>query len=706
MARTLVGRLQLVVEAMGLGEAKKVEGSMASIERTAKRLSSAPWGQSFERQLHKMAAGAREIEVVRRSWNSLLKDIAGRGLAAALKKSEISAWKTATLGEMAAVRSSMRQTEKEALRIGRALKGALRPAYVMAGGYTGAYMAGTWGREALNAASEAQRVRAEAKFSGLSGSEQTQITTRAEELSGKYRLALADVLGMLKETTLSMPSVDAALKVSDANARAQLILDTAFGSGAGAQGIRAFAKSMDLLERLDPDRYTSMLNGFVKMQQILGKDLDPEGYYQAVKYSRTGGKVGSDEFMSIYLPMMISEVGGSNAGNTIRAGFDQFVVGRASKKALGAQERYGLRSEDGKLLGQDEFGTNPIKWIYDVLLPQLEKKGVNTQDKIELARVVGELSSNRLSSDEVIGAILNKQQVFRYLDKRVPNAAGLSAADDVQNVNPFAAYSGFKDSLANLSDAVLPMESIGAGLNRFADYINAFTKKVREGDPAVIGGAGIAGAAIAAFGAWKVTTGIYALATAGPALNEAAAALTAAAVAQRGGVPGAGGSPAGGGAGWLSALGLTGTTGLWAMLVNGLGDTPGGTFDEQVNNQKLARQGLRRMLGLGSGRPTHFQEHERDDSLYGKMFVSPQRPGGIASMLNPPDPMQPILDGMDKVNSTTAAPKIDPSSIDEAAAKANALLATLRQIGAAASAAVSAVDAQMRRAHTDFGVVP
>lgn len=703
MARTLVGRLQLVVEAMGLGEAKKVEGSMASIERTAKRLSSAPWGQNFERQLHKMAAGAKEIEVIRRSWNSLQKDIAGRGLAAALKKSEISAWKTATLGEMAAVRSSMRQTEKEALRIGRALKGALRPAYVMAGGYTGAYMAGTWGREALNAASEAQRVRAETKFAGLSGSEQAQITARAEELSAKYRMAFSDVLSMLKETTLSMPSVDAALKVSDANARAQLVLDNAGGNG--AQGVRAFAKSMDLLERLDPDRYISMLNGFVKMQQILGKDIDPEGYYQAVKYSRTGGKVGSDEFMSMYLPMMIAEVGGPNAGNAIRAGFDQFVVGRASKQALAAQQDYGLR-KDGKLVNEEQFGANPIKWIYDTLLPALEQRGVNTQDKTELARVVGQLSSNRLSSDEVIGAILNMQQVFRYLDKRVPNAAGLSAADDVQNLNPFAAYSGFKDSLANLSDAVLPMETIGAGLNRFADYINAFTKKVREGDPAVVGGAGIAGAGVAAFGAWKVTTGIYALATAGPALNEAAAALTAAAVAQRGGVPGAAGSTAGGGAGWLSALGLTGTTGLWAMLVNGLGDTPGGTFNEQVNNQKLARQGLRRMLGLGSGRPTHFQEHERDDSLYGKMFVSPQRPGGIASVLNPPDPMQPILDGMDKVNSTPVKPTIDVSQLQAAKALIDGILRSLGSIGGAVTKASGRVDEEVRRAHTDFGVAP
>ncbi|MER9125423.1 hypothetical protein NKH81_20410 [Mesorhizobium sp. M0959] len=699
MARTLVGRLQLVVQAMGLGEAKKVEGAMSSIERAAKRLSSAQWGQNFQHQLEKMALGARELDAVRKSWNGLQRDIASRGLTAALKKSEISAWKTATLGQFAAVRSSMRQTEKEALRIGRALKGALRPAYVMAGGYTGAYMAGTWGREALNAASEAQRVRAEAKFAGLSGSEQSQITSRAEELSGKYRLALSDVLDMLKETTLSMPNVDAALKVSDANARAQLLIDNTFGSGAGVQGVRAFAKSMDLLERLDPNQYISMLDGFVKMQQILGKDIDPSSYYEAVKYSRTGGKVGSDEFMSTYLPMLIAETGGANAGNSIRAGFDQFVIGRASKQALAAQESYGLR-KDGKLVGQDEFGANPIKWIYDVLLPQLEKQGVDTQDKTELARVVGQLSSNRLSSDEVIGAILNMQQVFRYLDKRVPNAAGLSAADDVQKLNPFAAYSGFKGSLANLSDAVLPMEAIGAGLNRFADYINAFTKKVREGDSAILGATGAIGLGAAGLGAWKTGTAVYGLITAGTNLNVAAAALQAAAVAQ-----GGGGVLAGG------AAGAAGKKGIGAMLMNpwALGALVGGAavwkfiHDTSASNARDNRLPPPKVYSQGA-------TQDRDN--YHRMFDGVPFEGGwhrVGRGAAPPPGVAEAKQAgqeMQSALSPTGKPTVDVSALQQAVALAQQFLGLMNKAMAASQNATGTVDAQIRRAHSDFGVAP
>ncbi|RWP51092.1 hypothetical protein [Mesorhizobium sp.] len=53
--------------------------------------------------------------------------------------------------------------------------------------------------------------------------------------------------------------------------------------------------------------------------------------------------------------------------------------------------------------------------------------------------------------------------------------------------------------------------------------------------------------------------------------------------------------------------------------------------------------------------------------------------------------------------SVTARPTVEPTSIHAAPANTFGLL---HQIGAAASAADAKVDAQIRRAHTDFGVAP
>lgn len=708
MARTLVGRLQLIVQAMGLGEAKKVEGAIKGIERAAKSLSSAPWGQNFERQIHKMALSAKELDQVKRSWDNLQKDIAGRGLAAALRKSEISAWKTATIGNLAAVRAQMLSTERRALSLGKALKGAIRPAYIMAGGYTGAYLAGNLGREALTAASESRRVMAEAKYAGLSEAEQRSIKERAQKLAADYRMSFSSVFDMLKETVLSMPSLDAAMKASDANARAMLVFNNSLGEGAGVAGVRNFAKSMDLLERLDPAQYTRMLDGFLKMQQILGRDIDPDAYFQAVKYSRAGGKVGSDDFMSIYLPMLIAETGGANAGNSIRAGFDQFVVGKASKKALAAQRRYGLRDDNDILVNEKDFGENPIKWIYDTLLPALNKQGFNKDNKVELARVIGELSSNRLASDQLIGAILNQEQVFRYLEKRVPNAAGLKAADDIQNDNSFAAWRGFKDALENLSTSIMPMEQIGAGLNRFADTINAFNKKVREGDPRVLGGAGILGAGIAAYGGWKVAMGIWGLITAGASLQTAATMLQAAAIAQGGGVGGAAGATAKSGGSWLSLLGFGSLAGLAAGSLNLAQSSWLQTAEERARNARNA-----------AGTTNYLEQRRNGDGRGWQRFLfgDAAEPGFSLGdhMRNSFDfggaergrnAFSEMLDGMDKLNTTTVSPPVDLSQLRAMKSLVDGILTGISSIGGAVTSAGHSLDAQMRRAHTDFGTVP
>ncbi|TIR16171.1 MAG: hypothetical protein E5X33_29740 [Mesorhizobium sp.] len=98
------------------------------IARDAKRLSSAPWGQNFERQIHKMALSAKELDQVRQSWNNLQKEIASRGLTAALKKSEISAWKTATLGHFAQVRGGLKQTQVATQNFSKAVRRAKTPA--------------------------------------------------------------------------------------------------------------------------------------------------------------------------------------------------------------------------------------------------------------------------------------------------------------------------------------------------------------------------------------------------------------------------------------------------------------------------------------------------------------------------------------------------------------------------------------------------
>ncbi|WP_378952046.1 hypothetical protein [Mesorhizobium sp. ANAO-SY3R2] len=627
-------------------------------------------------------------------------------MSKALQKSEIAAWKTATLGHFASVRAGMRETEAEAKRIGRGIQAAMKPAYLLLGGYTGTYIGSMAGREALIAASEGRRVQAEAKYSGLSEGERGRINSQSDYLSGKYRLSKSQIFEVMKEASLSMPSTDAALAVSEKMAQAFLILSNAMGSEGAISGLRQFNKAMDNIEKVTPEEYTNYLENFMKAQQVAGMDIDPGAYAQAIKYARSSGKVYGDDFMSKWLPFLIAETGGSDAGTQIRAAFDQFIVGRASKKAIKAQEEYGIRSSDGQLIGGDKaFTNNPIKWVKEHLLPQLVKAGVDMSDETAVAKVLGEVTNNRLSSDLLSRIVFSFDQYQRLVEQRLPNAAGLDAAGQVQGDNPFAAWQGFKDSLKNLSDALMPMEQISSGLNVFADTINRFQQAVRDGDPKVATGLAVAGVGAAGFGAWKVASAIWGLITAGTNLNIAAAALQAAAVAQGGaGVldnvgGGKGKKPGAGFAGWLAWAGSR------APLLSTLflsGDTPGGGTwrDDPRSATFLANQ---RIAASKSG----IEERERDSSLDGAMISGgPNRAGGIHSVLNGDDAIGRMLAGMDALAKSSAAPTVDSSSIDAAIAKAQQLLSVLRSAANSAASAGSSVDKEMRRTYSDYGVTP
>jgi TP901 family phage tail tape measure protein len=88
--------------------------------------------------------------------------------------------------------------------------------------------------------------------------------------------------------------------------------------------------------------------------------------------------------------------------------------------------------------------------------------------------------------------------------------------------------------------------------------------------------------------------------------------------------------------GWFKALGLSSTLGSWATLVQGLGDTPGDTFEEQVENQRQYKEQLQRGLGSINWRKLlfgaaadpefNFREHMRINSALSPPPTSPVPP--------------------------------------------------------------------------------
>jgi hypothetical protein len=210
--------------------------------------------------------------------------------------------------------------------------------------------------------------------------------------------------------------------------------------------------------------------------------------------------------------------------------YQAFVIGSnavASKKNIQAQEDLGIRNDKG-LVGAKTFGTNPYAWVKSVLVPALAKSGVNMEDETAVAQAVAQLSRNTNATGLLTRMVTQQQQVDRLIEQ-YRNAAGIDAADSAAAKDPFVAMKGFVESWRELATAIKGMPEAVAGLNVLTGGIQRFATALREKDggaQALLAGGGVAGV----FGAWKITSAIWGLITAGTNLNAAAVALEAAAV--------------------------------------------------------------------------------------------------------------------------------------------------------------------------------
>ncbi|MDI6025617.1 hypothetical protein QBK99_05290 [Corticibacterium sp. UT-5YL-CI-8] len=708
MAKTLVGRLQLIVQAMGLENASKVEGSISAIEKAAKRLADSKWGQNFQRQIDKLGLGAKEIEAVRRSWTSLEKDMSARGLTKALQKSEISAWRTSTIGHFAAVKLEAKNANDELNRTLGVMKRLGRAGLVAGGAFSITYGVGMAGRAALKAASEGQRTKYRYEMAGINKADTKTLDDESARLAGKYGVISKNDILELGKTAYALfgGKTDLAKQVLEELVKSFVADFVSSGEEYAGQNLTSFLKAMDNLNVNEGGEggipsIGAILEGWVKAKQVEGRDIDIAEILDFAKRAKVSKYALSDEFLSTVLPAAGQDTGFGPLGDALSGAYQNFVTpssGGSQGQYVKRQQAAGLRDGNNSLVERDLFASNPYKWTIDVLKPLLQKNGVDTESPAATAEAVKKLMSNSKAAALITGWIAAQDQI----DKNIENyqrAGGMEDAENARGRDPFAAWRDMKSSLEDLSNAagetVLPV--IVPALNTFADTIRAFSEAVRAGDPAVLGGVGIATAGVAAWGGFKVASAVWGLITAGTNLNIAAAALQAAAVAQGGGAAlpdgtAGGGKGKGGGA-------LLGAFSWLASLLLLSGDTP--------KDRKFSQADQDRWLDEWAA----VKGYDRPQS--GPLHRGRRDSGEIARE----NSLNEYLDGVVKDSqkagdeaksalSFNAAPTVDMSALLALEALIGRVISGFRQIGVEGSAVSSNLDAQLRRSHADFGVVP
>ncbi|MEN5279259.1 hypothetical protein ABE527_20265 [Brucella sp. TWI432] len=738
MARTLIGELLLRVKA-DTKEAQTVSNALRQIEQDSKRLNSAPWGLGLQRQLDKLKATPRELDLVRRSWEQLHQEFQSRNLTDAMRKNDIAAWRQATVSHLTAVRTRLNEAEKSAGRLHTQFENLKKFGYLMGGGYTGLYVASTGTRAALTAASRERVQQAEMKYAGLSESERGKIDASADKFVSKYNLNKAEVLEVLKDSSLNAIDTDTALSIADPMMRAMLVLKNLFGKEGAIDGLRAFNKAMDNMGVQDPELYTNMLDGYIRSQQVIGRDISPESYAQAIKFARAPGKAYGKDFISTWLPYMAAETGGSDSGGKIRAAFDNLASGRTPVAQLERQVELGLRQgvvrnnkgkiiDPGTLTEADRFYANPLEWMDGVLKPALVKKGIDVNNPGDMAAYVGNIVGNRLAGDMLFGALEQFEQYKRQKENRGDNAFGLKAADTIQAENPFAAFDAFKDAMSNLSAAVMPMDTISSGLNTMAGLINNFQQSLRDGNPVAWGGLALGGTAVVGGPVAMLVKAGWDLITAGTALKGSAAALDAAAakLGATGGVPGVDTTDTKpkNKVSWMATLAAAGKSavvgGGLTAATELLSDSPGDTFEEQVRIQGERKAGLQRDIKRYFGwiADKEFWIGDGSTSIRDRLKIDTD--GTFASNRTASDgSITPQVDGeqaLQQAHSTaedirnalnvTVGPTVDLAGINALQAKLQACVATLQQLKVGIPSTVADLNNQLNRSFADHQLTP
>ncbi|WP_223613598.1 phage tail tape measure protein [Phyllobacterium calauticae] len=748
MAKTFLGQLVLRLQDEMSGKAKKaatdVTRSMKKIEDHARRLAGAQWGTNFQRQIEKMGASARELEIVRRSWDRMHKDMQSKNLGTAMRKSEIGAWKVATLSHLAQVRSGLRSTEKEAQRSAKAIKAAmsavLRPAYVAAGGYTGAYMVNNLGREAVTASSERQREYFRQKMANIPEKEREQMFQRSSELSQQYpSVNITDIMEMARSARNTMGSTEQGMKILDGMVRAMVTLQSSKGVDAATDQLMRMLRGIDNLGKnsngdIGVKNVLDIIDGVTKAAQIEGADLDPGKMFEFARRAKIAGPGLSTDFLMTTAPAFMQDMSAEGFGSALSSAYQAFVIGANSnsgKVNINEQRRLGLRKGEGNgdLVGSDLFGTNPYQWVKEYLMPALTKDGVDLNNETAVSKAVAKTTKNTNASGMLTRMITQSDQTERLINL-YGRSMGTDAADQARFQDPFVAYKGFLESFKNLAAAVgeSAMPVIVPGLNAISDAVNSFSAMVKAGDPTVATGLGVAGVGAAAFGTYKVGAAIYGLITAGTNLNVAALALQQAAAMQGGGAAGdllvtgkgggkkgilgmlAGGagsilkSPIGKGGAWLAAL---------YALQRGLDESP--TKDpSMMDPEQLVRKHNAyrdRMNPSHAVSMPNYTPVPENKGFWEQMMApvsSVGQPAGASS-----DQMDDILRRSADIGrqvvenlSVSAKPEVDGSGIKAALADARELKAVLAGLGSVITAAQDRINSEMRRSFSDYGVSP
>lgn len=312
---------------------------------------------------------------------------------------------------------------------------------------------------------------------------------------------------------------------------------TRYGPERAVEQFRAFFRGADVLDRNDrADVMRELLHGFTRAQGVEGAEFNYRDLYNAARYSKSAGQALSNRSLYTELPVIMGDVGGSRAGTELGSLYAQLIGDRATNKAKEEQRRFGIRDDNG-VIGR-EMLSDPGEWARKVLMPGLQRNGVDINDPRQVVEAVNKVVSNQIVAAMLSRAITQRDRIRERQQQYDLAPSGREGADNVERMDGRMALEAVMAQARNLLGAGFepileefrgPMRNLATTLNEWAEQVRASPQEVVAKFKEL---AGTIGGIAIALGGLKVAS-VVAMGAAGPALLNSARALNAAAAALR-----------------------------------------------------------------------------------------------------------------------------------------------------------------------------
>ena len=204
-----------------------------------------------------------------------------------------------------------------------------------------------------------------------------------------------------------------------------------FGAESGEENERIFMDLLKVIEQrggtASSEKFHDQANMMQKVITATGGRVGPTEWLNFIKTGGIAAKIMDDKQFYYQMEPLVQEVGGHRAGTALMSGYSNLYQGRTTKRAVTNLENLGLIGDHSKvkhdkvgqvstlgpgaLLGSDIFRRSQFEWLEQVLLPQLEKKGITDPKKIE--DTIGSLFSTRTAGNQFLDMFKQRIQMHK-----------------------------------------------------------------------------------------------------------------------------------------------------------------------------------------------------------------------------------------------------------------------------------------------------